>query len=115
MDGSVFTYIVDLANELLNKYDIYVAYAIRNQTPKNYRDYFNNRIHPIEIKNFEHSIKPTKDIKALFEIKSILKRIKPDVIRLHTSRVWALGRMVFNSKEYTLIVFSCRTTAQLRR
>lgn len=27
MGGGVFTYIVDLANELVNKYDMYIAYT----------------------------------------------------------------------------------------
>ena len=27
MGGGVFTYIVDLANELVNKYDMYIAYG----------------------------------------------------------------------------------------
>ena len=27
MGGGVFTYIVDLANELVNKYDMYIAYS----------------------------------------------------------------------------------------
>ena len=31
MGGGVFTYIVDLANELVNKYDMYIAYAVRKQ------------------------------------------------------------------------------------
>ena len=30
MGGGVFTYIVDLANELVNKYDMYIAYAPDN-------------------------------------------------------------------------------------
>lgn len=37
MGGGVFTYIVDLANELVNSYDMYIAYAVRKQTPQNYR------------------------------------------------------------------------------
>lgn len=44
MGGGVFTYIVDLANELVNKYDMYIAYAVRKQTPKNYKDYFDKRM-----------------------------------------------------------------------
>lgn len=36
MGGGVFTYIVDLANELVNSYDMYIAYAVRKQTPQNY-------------------------------------------------------------------------------
>ena len=43
MGGGVFTYIVDLANELVNKYDMYIAYAVRKQTPKNYKDYRDGR------------------------------------------------------------------------
>ena len=34
MGGGVFTYIVDLANELVNSYDIYIAYAVRKQTSR---------------------------------------------------------------------------------
>lgn len=36
MGGGVFTYIVDLSNELVSEYDMYIAYAVRKQTPKNY-------------------------------------------------------------------------------
>ena len=50
MGGGVFTYIVDLANELVNSYDMYIAYAVRKQTPQNYKDYFDKRIHLIEVK-----------------------------------------------------------------
>lgn len=102
MGGGVFTYIVDLANELVNIYDMYIAYAIRKQTPADYKDYFNKRIHLIEVKNFERSINPVKDIKAFFEIKKIEKEIKPDVIHLHSSKAGALGRWAFNGKKIPL-------------
>ena len=71
MGGGVFTYIVDLANELVNKYDMYIAYAVRKQTPENYKDYFDKRIHLIEVKNFGRAINPVKDIAAFFEVKKI--------------------------------------------
>ena len=61
MGGGVFTYIVDLANELVNSYDMYIAYAVRKQTPQNYKDYFDKRIHLIEVKNFGRVIDPAKD------------------------------------------------------
>ena len=44
MGGGVFTYIVDLANELVDTYDMYIAYAVRKQTPSNYKEYFDKRI-----------------------------------------------------------------------
>ena len=40
MGGGVFTYIVDLANELVNSNDMYIAYAVRKQTPKDFKEYF---------------------------------------------------------------------------
>ena len=86
MGGGVFTYIVDLANELVNSYDMYIAYAVRKQTPQNYKDYFDKRIHLIEVKNFGRVIDPAKDIAAFFEVKKIAAKIKPDVIHLHRDR-----------------------------
>ena len=68
MGGGVFTYIVDLANELVNSYDMYIAYAIRKQTPENYKDYFDKRIHLIEVKSFGRETSPKKDIASIFEV-----------------------------------------------
>lgn len=98
MGGGVFTYIVDLANELVNSYDMYIAYAVRKQTPENYKDYFDKRIHLIEVKNFVRAIDPAKDIAAFFEVKKIAVKIKPDVIHLHSSKAGAIGRVAFNGK-----------------
>lgn len=102
MGGGVFTYIVDLANELVNNYDMYIAYAVRRQTPGNYRDYFDKRIRLIEVDNFGRSINPIKDIKAFFEIKRIAKEVWPDIIHLHSSKSGALGRFAFNGRKIPL-------------
>lgn len=98
MGGGVFTYIVDLANELVKEYDMYIAYAVRKQTPKNYKNYFDKRIHLIEVKNFGRAINPTKDIAAFFEVKKIAAEIKPDGIHLHSSKAGAIGRVALNGK-----------------
>ena len=103
MGGGVFTYIVDLANELVKEYDMYVAYAVRNQTPADFRDYFDKRIHLIEVKNFGRAIDFSKDLKAYFEVKEIVRKIKPEVIHLHSSKAGAIGRFAFNGK--TIPVF----------
>ena len=98
MGGGVFTYIVDLANELVDSYDMYIAYAVRKQTPKNYKEYFDKRVHLIEVKNFERAINPVKDIAAFFEVKRIAAEVKPDVIHLHSSKAGVIGRMAFDGK-----------------
>ena len=74
MGGGVFTYIVDLANELVNEYDIFIAYATRSQIPPDYKSYFDIRIHLIEVKSFGREINLIKEIKALKEIKKKLKK-----------------------------------------
>lgn len=98
MGGGIFTYIVDLANELVNTYDMYIAYAVRKQTPENYNDYFDERIHLIEVKSFGRAINPKNDFISLFEVKRIASEINPDVIHLHSSKAGVIGRIAFNGK-----------------
>lgn len=102
MGGGVFTYIVELANALSDKYEVYIAYATRKQTPQNYKEYFKDSVHLIEVKNFTRSVKSTQDLKAFFEIKKIARKIKPDIIHLHSSKAGALGRWAFNGRKIPL-------------
>ncbi|MCT3517678.1 glycosyltransferase [Lactobacillus delbrueckii subsp. bulgaricus] len=99
MGGGVFTYIVDLANSLVDDWDVYIGYAVRNQTPQNYREYFDERVHLIEVKDFARSTSITRAIKAGKEMKMIAGAIRPDVIHLHSSIAGAIGRVVFNTKK----------------
>ena len=62
MGGGVFTFLVGLCNELVDYYDIYVAYGIRTQTPDDFRKYFDDRVHLIRVRNFERSIDPRHDL-----------------------------------------------------
>lgn len=102
MGGGVFTYIVDLANELVNTYDIYIAYAIRKQTPANYRDYFDKRVNLIKVKNFCREIKLYKEIVAIREVKKIAEKVKPDIIHLHSSKAGVIGRIAFDGNKIPL-------------
>lgn len=102
MGGGVFTYIVDLANRLVLKHDVYIAYAVRPQTPADYKDFFDKSICLIEVENFTRTVKPAKDIKAFFEIRKIAADINPDIIHLHSSKVGVLGRWAFDGKKTPL-------------
>ena len=97
MGGGVFTYIVDLSNELIKEFDIYIAYAVRPQTPPDYRQYFDKRIHLIEVKNFCREINLKKEFAAIKEIKNIAYEIQPDIIHLHSSKAGVIGRIAFAS------------------
>ncbi len=102
MGGGVFTYIVDLANELVNTYEVYIAYAIRPQTPLDYKDYFDKKIHLIKVKNFTREINIIRDVKAFLEIREIVKDINPDIVHLHSSKAGVLGRLAINGNKIPL-------------
>lgn len=97
--GGVFTYLENLTNELVNDFDIYIAYGVRKQTPSDVNKYFDKRVHLIRVKNFTRAISPVKDLKAFFEIKTIKNNINPDIIHLHSSKAGVLGRWAFNGKD----------------
>lgn len=102
MGGGVFTYIVQLANQLANSYEVYLAYGVRPETPADYHSYFAADIRLAEVKNFTRSPNPLKDIKALLEMREIAKAVEPDIIHLHSTKAGILGRWGYNGKRYQL-------------
>ena len=96
--GGVFTVLTDLLNGISKNYDIVVAYSLRAQTPDNFKEYFDNNIKFIEVKNFTRNINFGKDIKALKEIRNIVKEEKPDIVHLHSSKAGILGRIGIHDK-----------------
>ena len=97
--GGVFTYLANLSNALCDDFDVYIAYGIRKQTPQNFKDYFNKRIHLIRVENYQREISFSKDLAALKEMKKIANKVQPDVIHLNSSKAGILGRWLFrNSK-----------------
>lgn len=101
--GGVYTFLVPLMNSTCEEFDTTIAYALRPQTPENYRDEINPTINLIEGKHFVRSLSPVKDIKTFFEIKRIVKKVKPDIIHLHSSKSGFIGRMAINCKKYTVL------------
>lgn len=99
--GGIFTFLVELANSMCDKYDVVIAYARRNQTPKNFEEYFDKRIKFIEVKNFERNI-GIKDFKACGEVSKIIKKENPDIVHMHSSKAGIIGRLVIGTKDREL-------------
>ena len=97
--GGVFTMLVDLINGTSDEYEIVVAYSKRKQTPDDFTKYFDKKVRFIEVQNFGRSINLVKDLKAFFEIKKIIKKEKPDIIHLHSSKAGFLGRFAANGRK----------------
>lgn len=98
--GGVFAYVSQLCNDLCDTYDIYLAYSLRPQTPKNYKNILNERVKLIEVPNFGDLKKIGKTKKFL---RNIEEEIKPDIIHLHSSIAGAIGRLTFNGKNNKVI------------
>lgn len=103
--GGVFTYVSQLCNDMVGIYDVYLAYSLRPQTPKNYKDFLDKRVHLIQIKNFNS--KPItnviNDIRVIRELKAIEKKINPDIIHLHSSIAGGIGRLAFRGKNNIVV------------
>ena len=103
--GGVFTYVSQLCNDMADDFDVYLAFSMRPQTPENYKDFLNPRVHLVQVKCWED--KPItnikNDIKVIKELHEIEEQIQPDIIHLHSSIAGGIGRLAFNGKKSTVI------------
>lgn len=97
--SGVFTFLVDLINALDDECEIVVAYGERKETLKNFKDYFSANVRFIKVENFTRSINIKKDLKALKEVKKIIKNEKPDIIHLHSSKAGVIGRLAISGRK----------------
>ena len=103
LGGGVFTYVSQLANDMCEKFDVYVAYAVRSQTPENFKDFFNSKVTMIEVKNFCRYTNIIADIKVIKELRRIEEMVKPDIIHLHSSIAGGFGRLAFKGKNNIVV------------
>lgn len=103
--GGVFTYVSQLCNDMVDDFEVYLAYSLRPQTPKNYKDFLNQKVHLIEMKNVgvKDLTNVKSDITAINELRQIEKEIKPDVIHLHSSVAGGLGRIAYKGRNNTVV------------
>lgn len=47
----------------------------------------------LEVKSLQREIRPFRDLKALFEIVRLIKKINPDVVHLHSSKAGVVGAL----------------------
>lgn len=101
--GGVFTYVSQLCNEICRNFEIHLAYSIRPQTPKNYKEFLDPMIHLIEVENFGQITDVTGDIKVIHELQAIEREVQPDIIHLHSSIAGGLGRIAFRKSKVPVI------------
>lgn len=101
--GGIFTFLVDLVNSTSQQFEVVIVYAEREQTPENFKEYFDSNVKFIKSNYLTRKISLKNDILAIKEIKKILKDEKPDVVHLHSSKAGIIGRIAANSKKCKVI------------
>ena len=101
--SGVFYFLVDLVNGTDEEYDITIAYGIRKETIENFEKYFSDKVKFIPIQNFNRSINPKKDFKAMCEVRKLVKQLQPDIVHMHSSKAGAIGRLAISAKSRQLI------------
>ncbi len=91
--GGIVTFLANLANQQVENYNVIIVHGIRPETHKNYKDFFDPRVKFIHVKNFQQQIQLATEIKALNELRGLIKEYNPDVIHMHSSQAGVLGKI----------------------
>lgn len=94
-EGGVYTYFKNLSHFFGNndKIETFILYSDRGNliTPSKVENEFSSDVHLIEI-IMTRELSFSQDLKSTSQLIKILKKIKPDIIHLHSSKASVLGR-----------------------
>lgn len=100
--GGVFTYVSQLCNDMVDDFEVYLAYSLRPQTPKNYKEFLNQKVHLIKMKHVGVNglINLKSDIAAIKELRQIEKNVKRNVfgtaVKMYFKRCSILAKIFRN-------------------
>jgi len=70
-----------------------IAYGYCEGNESDYTDNHKLNAKLVKIKSLHKSLNPIDDIRAFFEIRKVIKQVKPDLVNTHTSKGGVLGRL----------------------
>lgn len=91
--GGVFASVTQACNGLaMLGYEVHLAYSSRPETPQPVSAYLDPRVtlHPVPM---TRNIAPLCDLRALLHLTNLFRKLRPDVIHLHSSKAGFLGRV----------------------
>jgi len=101
--GGASRYVFDLATHFASDYKIAVAAGGNDElftklSEKNIENY--------KLKNLVREINLIKDIKAYFEIKKLIRKIKPDILHLNSSKAGVIGAIAGRHTNVKKIIYT---------
>lgn len=91
--GGVQQYIFDLANALKQEFNIIVAFGEQGEQGELAARLKEAGVEFFALKHLKRSISPFNDLLALLEIIKLIKKTKPDIIHLNSSKISILGSL----------------------
>lgn len=91
--GGAQRYVFDLAKSLKGEYNVLVAFGEQGESGELAEKLKSENIKFFTLKNLKRSIIPAADLLSLLEIRKLIKKIKPEIVHLNSSKVSILGSL----------------------
>jgi glycosyltransferase involved in cell wall biosynthesis len=91
--GGVFASVTQTCNGLAKLgFNVHLAYSERPETPRQLREHLDPRVtlHRLQM---TRNMNPIRDLRSLVDVVRLLRRLRPDVVHLHSSKAGFLGRV----------------------
>ena len=101
--GGAQRYVFDLASELKDKHEVIVGLGGEGTLKINLEK---ENVRVIPIKQLGRDVKASSDLKSFFDILKILKKEKPDVVHLNSSKIGIIGALACRVAGIKKIIFT---------
>jgi len=91
--GGAQTYVIDLVQSFKDEFDISVGFGEQGDGGDLAKRLKENEIKYYSISHLKRNISPWQDLLAIFSIIKLVRRIKPDIIHLNSSKISILGSL----------------------
>jgi len=91
--GGAQTYVLDLALSLKNDFDISIGFGEQGDKGGLAKKLKENEINYYPLPHLKRNISPWHDFLAIFSIIGLIKKVKPDIVHLNSSKISILGSL----------------------
>ncbi len=110
--GGAQAVVANIANGICDKHEVIVASGEGDGKMWQMLDAKVQRVH---CKSLKRRLSLVNDLRALFELRRLYRKYKPDIIHLHSSKAGMLGRWVFPTKKIVYTVHGFDTVRLAHR